>query len=118
MHRLGKEMTAEGVESAYGSLRFGPRVVLAGLIRLYQACSAGRPPHCRYEPSCSEYTRQAIMLRGVLRGGCLGIWRILRCQPWGGIGYDPVPGSETDDVDTIEQLKAPPMLRSLSDDSI
>ena len=49
---------------------------------------------CRFQPSCSEYFLQAVMHHGVLKGGWLGIKRIARCQPWGGQGFDPVPGCE------------------------
>lgn len=49
------------------------------------------PPSCRFQPTCSEYARQAILKHGVLRGTALAVWRILRCNPWGGSGYDPVP---------------------------
>jgi len=48
------------------------------------------PPLCRYYPSCSEYTFQAIRQRGVIQGIFIGGLRILRCAPWGGSGYDPV----------------------------
>lgn len=49
------------------------------------------PPSCRYTPTCSTYMVQAVMKYGIFKGGWLGIKRILRCNPWGGSGYDPVP---------------------------
>jgi putative membrane protein insertion efficiency factor len=49
------------------------------------------PPSCRFTPTCSEYARQAIIKHGPFKGLYLAIWRILRCNPWGGSGYDPVP---------------------------
>ena len=61
-------------------------------IRFYQtAISPYTPPSCRFTPSCSEYARQAIITHGPFKGLYLAIWRILRCNPWGGSGYDPVP---------------------------
>ena len=65
---------------------------LDGLIRLYQQLSAGRPSPCRYVPSCSTYAREAIAHHGAGRGSWLTIRRLVRCAPWGGHGYDPVPG--------------------------
>ena len=47
--------------------------------------------HCRYLPTCSEYMMQAIEIHGAVKGLILGIWRILRCNPWAKGGYDPVP---------------------------
>lgn len=49
------------------------------------------PPSCRFTPTCSEYARQALMKHGPVKGLLLAVWRILRCNPWGGSGYDPVP---------------------------
>ena len=49
------------------------------------------PASCRFTPTCSEYARQAILKHGPIKGLALTIWRILRCNPWGGSGYDPVP---------------------------
>lgn len=46
---------------------------------------------CRFEPSCSEYTYQAIEKYGILQGGWMGLKRILRCHPWSGGGKDPIP---------------------------
>jgi len=61
-------------------------------IRVYQATiSPLLGPKCRHEPSCSEYTAQAIMEWGVLKGTALGAKRISKCHPWGTFGYDPVP---------------------------
>ena len=49
------------------------------------------PPSCRYKPSCSTYAITAIERYGAARGGWMALKRILRCHPWGGQGYDPVP---------------------------
>nr|WP_311147012.1 membrane protein insertion efficiency factor YidD [Prevotella pallens] len=49
------------------------------------------PPSCRFTPTCSEYAKQALKKHGPIKGLALAIWRILRCNPWGGSGYDPVP---------------------------
>jgi putative membrane protein insertion efficiency factor len=61
-----------------------------GLIRLYRIAFAWMPSSCRYDPSCSRYTEQAIQKYGLIKGTWLGAKRIARCQPWGGSGYDPV----------------------------
>ena len=66
--------------------------LLIWLIRLYQrAISAHSPPSCRFTPTCSAYAIEAIQRFGAIRGTGLAVWRILRCNPWGGHGYDPVP---------------------------
>lgn len=69
------------------------RLVLLALIRGYQLLvSPLFPPSCRYFPTCSEYARQAVLAHGPLAGSWLATKRLLRCHPWGGLGYDPVPG--------------------------
>jgi len=67
------------------------RIALA-IIRFYRRrISPGLPPSCRFQPACSEYAYEAIDKYGIIRGGGLAIWRILRCNPFGGKGWDPVP---------------------------
>jgi putative membrane protein insertion efficiency factor len=66
--------------------------LLISFIRIYQhTISPLLGAHCRYTPSCSEYFVQALQKRGLFQGVLLGLWRILRCNPFGGSGYDPVP---------------------------
>lgn len=70
------------------------RRVLMAAIRFYrQAISPWTPPSCRFTPSCSAYALEAIEVHGAGRGGWLALRRILRCHPWGGHGYDPVPAA-------------------------
>lgn len=56
-----------------------------------EAISPLTPPSCRFEPTCSEYTLEALRVHGALRGTALGVWRVLRCAPWSKGGWDPVP---------------------------
>jgi len=66
--------------------------ILDRLIWLYQRAAAGRTSPCRYVPSCSTYAREALAHHGAARGSWLTVRRLVRCAPWGGHGYDPVPG--------------------------
>lgn len=49
------------------------------------------PPACRFVPSCSEYGYEAVAKYGIIKGGRLAVWRVLRCNPFARGGYDPVP---------------------------
>ncbi|MDE5612771.1 MAG: membrane protein insertion efficiency factor YidD [Odoribacter sp.] len=69
---------------------FGRLLVL--LVKFYQyGISPLKPPTCRYVPTCSQYALEAIRKYGPFKGSWLAIKRLLRCHPWGGSGYDPVP---------------------------
>ena len=72
------------------------------IIRIYQLIiSPIWPASCRFEPTCSHYAIEAFQKRGLFVGFFLMIRRILRCHPWGGFGYDPVPkkGFSSDEKD-------------------
>ncbi|MBT8184335.1 MAG: membrane protein insertion efficiency factor YidD [Eudoraea sp.] len=62
------------------------------LVRAYQLLiSSWTPGSCRYSPTCSQYTLEALKKHGLFKGGWLAVKRIGSCHPWGGKGYDPVP---------------------------
>ncbi len=66
--------------------------LLLKLIQFYRtAVSPRKPAVCKFIPTCSQYGMEAIERFGVLKGGFLTVWRILRCNPWSRGGYDPVP---------------------------
>ncbi len=63
-----------------------------GLVRIYQTfISSWTPATCRFHPTCSQYTVEALQKHGLWNGGKLSLKRIFKCHPWGGNGYDPVP---------------------------
>ncbi len=65
-----------------------------------------RTPTCRFLPKCSEYAMTAVQTRGIVVGGALASWRILRCNPLFRGGYDPVPGSRRGHCRHCEELNA------------
>ncbi|MBR1388712.1 MAG: membrane protein insertion efficiency factor YidD [Prevotella sp.] len=80
------------IRQAGNYLSKGISFILCLPILFYQRCiSPFTPPSCRFTPTCSEYAKQALRKHGPVKGLYLAIWRILRCNPWGGSGYDPVP---------------------------
>lgn len=72
-------------------VRFAALLLTFPIIFYQKAISPFTPASCRFTPTCSEYARQAILRHGPIKGLLLAAWRILRCNPWGGSGYDPVP---------------------------
>ena len=65
------------------------------VVRFYQvAISPYTPSSCRYDPTCSQYTIEALRKRGLITGTWLSLKRIFSCNPWGGSGYDPVPNKK------------------------
>ena len=73
------------------ALRFLGKLLILP-IRVYQKyVSPLKPATCRFTPTCSQYAIEAIRKHGPFKGFALAVWRILRCNPWGGSGYDPVP---------------------------
>ena len=78
------------------------RALVRIVIRVYQITISpvlvvlgGTSFGCRFSPTCSEYFLLAVAEHGVMRGSALGIKRLLRCQPWGGSGFDPVPAADS-----------------------
>lgn len=67
------------------------KFIIITALHIYRFVVSPLLPHsCRYEPTCSRYMLDAVNKKGGFRGVCLGIWRVLRCHPFGGSGYDPV----------------------------
>ena len=62
------------------------------IIKVYQKLiSPFLPSSCRFQPTCSHYVKEALITQGLIKGSFLGMKRILRCNPWGGSGHNPVP---------------------------
>ncbi len=87
---------ARWISVIWGNIRMVFKKVFSFLLLLpiyfYRVCiSPLTPPSCRFTPTCSAYAVEAIKKHGPVKGLFLAIRRILRCHPWGGSGYDPVP---------------------------
>lgn len=67
------------------------KIIAVAMISIYQKLVFLKPRTCRFEPTCSEYTKQAIIEWGFLKGSWLGTKRICRCHPFNPGGYDPIP---------------------------
>ena len=75
------------------SLGFRMKYLLMLPIWIYKkTLSRLMPPVCRFTPTCATYFLEALDRRGAVAGTALGVRRLCRCHPWGGSGYDPVPG--------------------------
>lgn len=71
--------------------RIAARVMTWPVLFYRAAISPMFPSCCRFTPTCSEYALEALRKHGAVKGGMLALKRIMRCHPWGGSGYDPVP---------------------------
>ena len=85
------------------------KLLIKLLIRFYQIFISpvihfigGPNSGCRFTPTCSQYFLEAIEIHGVLKGGFLGLKRIMRCAPWGGQGHDPVPMCNCETIEDSE----------------
>ncbi len=65
--------------------------IIIRMISIYQSMPLSSHGRCKFIPTCSNYMKEAIITHGVLKGGWLGLKRIMRCNPWNVGGYDPVP---------------------------
>ena len=72
-------------------MNFFARIVSAPVVAYRYLVSPLTPPSCRFAPTCSEYALAAIAGHGAMRGLWLALRRVMRCHPWGGHGFDPVP---------------------------
>ena len=79
-----------------------PKTIVLNLLRAYKwMLSPLLPPSCRYVPTCSEYAMEAVDRFGIIRGGLMAAWRVLRCHPFVKGGYDPVVEHRRDGVQSL-----------------
>jgi putative membrane protein insertion efficiency factor len=86
----GVESHGERPRIPTAAARIARGVVVAPVVVYQRVVSPALPRRCKYEPTCSRYAVDAIREYGILRGLVLGVWRLLRCNPWSYGGYDPV----------------------------
>ncbi len=90
MSRMRDADTPSSVKRALAMVQRATAACLIGLVFVYRGTLGPLlSGHCRFHPTCSQYMIDAIRKHGPLRGVIRGLWRILRCNPWGGCGYDP-----------------------------
>ena len=76
------------------------KTAIIAMLRLYKRLLSPALPHaCRYLPTCSEYAMEAVDRHGAVRGVALAMWRVARCNPFGGSGLDPVPPGRFDKIE-------------------
>ena len=91
------------------------RALLAVIGFYSRAISPALPPRCRFHPTCSAYTAEAIAVHGAARGSWLGLRRILKCAPWHPGGVDPVPGAHR--TGASHPRATPPVPRAANEES-
>ena len=88
------EHTGQAAGAVRGLLRAAARLPARGLVALARTYQATLSPilgrQCRFVPTCSQYFIEAVLRHGALRGGAMGLWRLMRCHPLARGGYDPV----------------------------
>lgn len=82
---------SEGCFRKFNPMRLLRRLFTLPIMIYRKFISPLKPGCCRFTPSCSQYAIEAVMKHGIIRGTLLAVWRILRCNPYGGFGEDPVP---------------------------
>ncbi len=91
---MNKVAASRAVVDALSRLLAWPLLLLVQIYRYTISPLLGA--NCRFEPTCSSYAIEALRRHGAFRGTVLAAQRIARCHPWGGSGYDPVPGKESE----------------------
>jgi len=120
--RLPERRTVNGskpgsahAQNRWSDMGWGSRLVAVPVWGYRLLISPWLPPACRYQPTCSEYALEALRHHGPFKGTLLAARRVARCHPWGGQGYDPVPG--TDDPGCGHDHSHDPLQNSWQDPS-